>query len=105
MTYNKKLKQKIVVDAKGRTLYMFARDTKGFPTCLPQRDRLCAVAWPGLKTVDQPTAGGPVAVGDALAQLLDAALLGEQGGQLIVGVPVAGGGALAELVDTAVLSE
>jgi predicted lipoprotein with Yx(FWY)xxD motif len=57
VAYNKKLKRKIVVDAKGRTLYMFVRDTKGVPTCIPQRDRQCAAAWPGLKTFDQPTAG------------------------------------------------
>jgi predicted lipoprotein with Yx(FWY)xxD motif len=57
VTYNQKLKRKIVVDAKGRTLYMFASDTKGYPTCIPKRDQQCAVAWPGLKTADQPTAG------------------------------------------------
>ena len=57
VAYNKKLERSIVVDARGMSLYMFARETKGYPVCLPSRDRRCAEVWPALKTADQPTAG------------------------------------------------
>jgi predicted lipoprotein with Yx(FWY)xxD motif len=57
VAYNKKLKRSIVVDARGMTLYMFARETKGYSLCTPSRDRQCAEVWPALKTDDQPTAG------------------------------------------------
>ena len=57
VAYNKKLKRSIVVDARGMSLYMFARETKGYAVCTPQRDRPCAAVWLALKTTDQPTAG------------------------------------------------
>ncbi|WP_149183028.1 hypothetical protein [Streptomyces sp. TRM49041] len=43
----------IVVDAEGRTLYLFASDRPGESTCYDA----CAVAWPPLLTEGRPTAG------------------------------------------------
>ena len=44
---------KILVDGKGRTLYLFQADTGTASTC----NGACASAWPPLRTAGQPTAG------------------------------------------------
>jgi predicted lipoprotein with Yx(FWY)xxD motif len=45
---------KILVDSKGRTLYLFAKDTGSKSTCSGG----CATAWPPLRASGKPTAGG-----------------------------------------------
>jgi predicted lipoprotein with Yx(FWY)xxD motif len=45
---------KILVDPKGRTLYLFAQDTGTKSTCSGG----CATAWPPLRASGKPTAGG-----------------------------------------------
>lgn len=45
----------ILVDARGRTLYLFERDTAGMSSCTGQ----CATYWPPL-VGSQPQAGGGV---------------------------------------------
>ena len=45
---------KILVDANGRTLYLFAKDSGTKSTCSGE----CASAWPPLRTSSKPTAGG-----------------------------------------------
>jgi predicted lipoprotein with Yx(FWY)xxD motif len=45
---------KILVDGKGRTLYLWVADTKGKSTCTGQ----CATAWPPLLTGAKPKAAG-----------------------------------------------
>jgi predicted lipoprotein with Yx(FWY)xxD motif len=55
---NKHLKRPIVVDAAGRTLYMFTVDPRNFATCVgnqPARD--CGKVWPPLVTTGAPVAG------------------------------------------------
>jgi predicted lipoprotein with Yx(FWY)xxD motif len=47
----------ILVDAKGRTLYLFEKDTKNKSKCSGQ----CAVNWPPALTSGHPTAGGGAA--------------------------------------------
>lgn len=47
---------KILVDSKGRTLYLFAADTGTSSTC----SAACAGAWPPLTTKHKPTAGAGV---------------------------------------------
>jgi predicted lipoprotein with Yx(FWY)xxD motif len=44
---------RILVDARGRTLYLFARDMGVSSTC----DGACAAAWPPLITMGRPQAG------------------------------------------------
>ena len=44
---------KILVDGDGRTLYMFAKDTKDTTTCYDK----CEIAWPPLLQTDKPTVG------------------------------------------------
>lgn len=44
---------KIIVDAQGRTLYKFDKDTSGTTTCYDQ----CAANWPALVATGTPTAG------------------------------------------------
>ena len=43
----------IIVDAQGRTLYKFDKDTAGTSTCYDQ----CAANWPALVATGTPTAG------------------------------------------------
>ncbi len=43
----------ILVDAEGKTLYLFENDTEGESTC----SRQCAVTWPALTVDGEPTAG------------------------------------------------
>ena len=45
---------KILVDSKGQTLYLFAKDTGTKSTCFGG----CATAWPPLRASGKPTAGG-----------------------------------------------
>lgn len=47
---------KILVDAQGRTLYLFAPDKNGTSTCYGS----CATYWPPLLTAGKPTAGAGV---------------------------------------------
>ena len=54
--YNKTLKTAILVDGKGRTLYMFAYDTNGKATC-EQADPECPKLWPAFATKGKPQAG------------------------------------------------
>jgi predicted lipoprotein with Yx(FWY)xxD motif len=44
----------VLVDSKGRTLYLFEKDTKNKSKCSGQ----CAVNWPPALTKAKPTAGG-----------------------------------------------
>ncbi|GAA2698652.1 lipoprotein [Nonomuraea recticatena] len=44
---------KIIVDAQGRTLYLFEKDTGGKSTCYGE----CAKEWPPYLTTDAPRAG------------------------------------------------
>jgi predicted lipoprotein with Yx(FWY)xxD motif len=44
---------KILVDSKGRTLYLFVADTSSSSTC----SGACAGAWPPLTTTGKPVAG------------------------------------------------
>ena len=56
VAYNAKLKKKIVVDGKGRTLYMYTADTGGKPACAVSTP-LCPKVWPALTTTGKPIAG------------------------------------------------
>jgi predicted lipoprotein with Yx(FWY)xxD motif len=47
---------KIMVDADGRTLYAFTKDTNGTPTCTDA----CAKAWPASSLIGQPVAGNGI---------------------------------------------
>ena len=53
--YNKHLKANIVVDGKGRTLYMLTLDTAGKATCA-SADPGCPRLWPAFATVGKPRA-------------------------------------------------
>ncbi len=44
---------KILVDSRGRTLYLFKRDASGKSAC----DSACAAAWPPLRADGKPVAG------------------------------------------------
>jgi predicted lipoprotein with Yx(FWY)xxD motif len=48
---------KIIVDADGRTLYAFTKDTNGAPTCVDA----CAKAWPASSVTGSPVAGAGIA--------------------------------------------
>ena len=54
--FNKTLKKSIVVDGKGRTLYLFTADTAGKATCAAA-DPQCPKLWPAFATVGKPLAG------------------------------------------------
>src|SRR4051794_32511100 len=45
---------RVVVDAHGRTLYLFEKDKHGKSAC----DGACATAWPPLMTIGRPKAAG-----------------------------------------------
>jgi predicted lipoprotein with Yx(FWY)xxD motif len=57
VAYNKTLKRKILVDARGMTLYYFMSDYKGQSACTDDPTYHCSKAWPPLTTTDPPTAG------------------------------------------------
>jgi predicted lipoprotein with Yx(FWY)xxD motif len=50
---------KIITDGKGRTLYVFAKDTGMKSTC----SGACATNWPPFTTASKPAAGGGVSAG------------------------------------------
>lgn len=57
-SFNKALTTSILVDGRGRTLYVFASDTRGKPECvgdLPFGG--CGKTWPGFTATGRPTAG------------------------------------------------
>jgi predicted lipoprotein with Yx(FWY)xxD motif len=54
--YNAKLKATILVDGKGRTLYMFTADTGGIPVCAAAHPD-CPKVWPALASAGAPRAG------------------------------------------------
>ena len=56
VAFNKTLKQAIVVDESGRTVYMFTSDTNGTPTCAKE-DPVCPKIWPAFTTTGKPLAG------------------------------------------------
>jgi len=64
MTRNLKHLGQVLVDSKGRTLYMFARDKQQKVTCTSAS---CVAAWPPLKL---PTGGKLVAGGEVQRNLL-----------------------------------
>ena len=58
VAFNKTLKKSIVVDGKGRTIYMFTFDTGGAPpTCTVQLDPICPKLWPPVRSQGAPRAG------------------------------------------------
>lgn len=54
--YNAKLKKTIVVDGRGRTLYLLISDSVGRPTCA-ELSPDCPKAWPAVTAVGAPVAG------------------------------------------------
>ncbi len=60
VAFNKKLKRKILVDARGRTLYLFQADLPGTSACT---DPQCVKLWPPLTTVGAPVAGKGIKAG------------------------------------------
>lgn len=57
VAFNKKLKKSIVVDGKGRTVYMFTADTGGTANCTVKLDPICPKLWPPVKSAGAPRAG------------------------------------------------
>jgi predicted lipoprotein with Yx(FWY)xxD motif len=55
VAFSKTLKRAIVVDAKGRTLYMFTTDTNGLPNCA-KVDPGCPKIWPAFMSAGKPLA-------------------------------------------------
>ena len=56
VAYNKTLKKTIVVDGRGRTVYMLTLDTRGKATC-ESYDETCPRHWPPFTTIGKPLAG------------------------------------------------
>jgi predicted lipoprotein with Yx(FWY)xxD motif len=54
--YNKTLKKTILVDARGRTLYLLTSDSKNHATCAALAP-ICPPTWPALTTTGAPKAG------------------------------------------------
>jgi predicted lipoprotein with Yx(FWY)xxD motif len=59
VAFNKKLKTSILVDGKGRTLYMFTEDPPGKATCAAA-DPACPTLWPAYATTGKPAAGAGI---------------------------------------------
>ncbi len=57
VAFNKKLKQSILVNAKGLTLYFWTSDTPTHSTCIDDPTYHCSKVWPPLVTTDGPQAG------------------------------------------------
>jgi predicted lipoprotein with Yx(FWY)xxD motif len=57
--YNAKLKATIVVDGKGRTLYMFTADISGTPNCAAVHPD-CPKVWPAFASPGKPRAGAGI---------------------------------------------
>jgi len=56
--FNKSIKTTILVDNRGRTLYMFGLDGRnGTPTCTDDSTYHCSKAWPPLLAKNAPKAG------------------------------------------------
>jgi predicted lipoprotein with Yx(FWY)xxD motif len=58
--FNKTLKKTILVDGRGRTLYLFTLDVTGAPTCINDPTYHCIKAWPALRAASAPRAGAGV---------------------------------------------
>ena len=54
--YNAKLKKTIVVDGRGRTIYLLISDSGGVPSCAALSPA-CPKAWPAVATQGKPVAG------------------------------------------------
>ena len=54
---NEKLGKPILVDRRGRTLYLFAADFHNKSTCFNDSTYHCSKAWPPLRTTGKPHAG------------------------------------------------
>jgi predicted lipoprotein with Yx(FWY)xxD motif len=63
--FNKKLGKIILVDTRGRTLYLFTADSPGHSACINDPTYHCSKDWPPLLTT-----GDPIAKGAAKASLL-----------------------------------
>jgi predicted lipoprotein with Yx(FWY)xxD motif len=61
--FNAKLGTKILVDARGRTLYLFYSDTRTTSTCLNDPTYHCSKVWPPLLSSGAPRAGAGVKAG------------------------------------------
>jgi predicted lipoprotein with Yx(FWY)xxD motif len=57
VAYNAKLKQNILVDAKGMTLYLWNQETDGVPTCFDDATYHCSRAWIPLRATKKATVG------------------------------------------------
>lgn len=57
VAFNKKLKRSIVVDGRGRTVYMFTADTGGTSNCITTVDPVCPKLWPAFTTDGAPQPG------------------------------------------------
>jgi predicted lipoprotein with Yx(FWY)xxD motif len=55
--FNKKIGKTILVDARGRTLYLFTADTGGVSACTNDSTYHCSKVWPPLRTTGTPIAG------------------------------------------------
>ena len=77
VAFNKKLKKSILVDVRGRTLYMSTADGRDYPSCYDDPDTHCAKLWPPLLTTGAPRAGH-----GAKASLLGVAKRGSEGLQV-----------------------
>jgi predicted lipoprotein with Yx(FWY)xxD motif len=55
--YNKTVQKTILVDSRGRTLYLFTAETNGTPACTNDSTYHCSKAWPPLTTTGAPVAG------------------------------------------------
>jgi predicted lipoprotein with Yx(FWY)xxD motif len=64
VAYNKKLKLPIVVDGRGRTVYMYAADKGWESTCVDDATYHCIKIWPAVR------AAGAVRVGPGLKKSL-----------------------------------
>lgn len=60
VAYSKALKTKILVDARGLTLYMYTADYAGHPMCTNDPAYHCSKAWPPLRSTGKPRAGAGV---------------------------------------------
>jgi predicted lipoprotein with Yx(FWY)xxD motif len=58
--YSKLLKKTLVVDARGRTLYMYVSDFGGKSACVDDATYHCSKVWPPLLTTGAPVAGAGV---------------------------------------------
>ena len=56
--FNKKLGKTILVDVRGRTLYLFTADSPGHSACINDPTYHCSKDWPPLLTTADPTAKG-----------------------------------------------